>query len=101
MTYCLGIDVGTTYTAAAVARDGRAEMVALGYRATSVPTVVALTEERVFVVGDAAEPARGRRRGKGGAPPGDRRDDPGGAARARGRGPARAHRDGGADHAAP
>jgi outer membrane protein assembly factor BamB/actin-like ATPase involved in cell morphogenesis len=55
MTYCLGIDVGTTYTAAAVARDGRAEMVALGYRATSVPTVVALTEERAFVVGDAAE----------------------------------------------
>jgi molecular chaperone DnaK len=55
MTYCLGIDVGTTYTAAAVARGGRAEMVALGHRATSVPTVVALTEERTFVVGDAAE----------------------------------------------
>ncbi len=54
MTYCLGIDVGTTYTAAAVARGGRAEMVALGHRATSVPTVVALTEERTFVVGEAA-----------------------------------------------
>ncbi|MGH9211065.1 MAG: Hsp70 family protein [Acidimicrobiales bacterium] len=55
MTYALGIDLGTTYTAAAVARDGRAEVVALGYRATSVPTVVFLAEDGRFLVGDAAE----------------------------------------------
>jgi actin-like ATPase involved in cell morphogenesis len=55
MTYALGIDLGTTYTAAAVARDGRAEVAALGYRATSVPTVVLLTEDGRFLVGDAAE----------------------------------------------
>jgi molecular chaperone DnaK len=55
MTYVLGIDLGTTYTAAATARNGRAEVVALGYRATSVPSVVLLTEDGRFLVGDAAE----------------------------------------------
>jgi len=55
LTYALGIDLGTTYTAAALAREGRAEVVALGYRATSVPTVVFLTEEGNFLVGEAAE----------------------------------------------
>ena len=55
MTYSLGIDLGTTYTAAAVVRGGRAEVVTLGYRATSVPTVVVLTEDGTLVVGDAAE----------------------------------------------
>jgi actin-like ATPase involved in cell morphogenesis len=55
MTYALGIDLGTTYTAAAVARDGRAEVAALGYRATSVPTVVFLADDGRFLVGDAAE----------------------------------------------
>lgn len=54
MTYSLGIDLGTTYTAAAVVRGGRAEIATLGYRATSVPTVVVLTEDGA-VVGDAAE----------------------------------------------
>jgi len=55
MTYVLGIDLGTTYTAAATARDGRAEVAALGYRATSVPSVVLLTADGRFLVGDAAE----------------------------------------------
>ena len=55
MTYALGIDLGTTYTAAAVARSGRAEVAALGYRATSVPTVVFLRDDGGFLVGDAAE----------------------------------------------
>jgi outer membrane protein assembly factor BamB/actin-like ATPase involved in cell morphogenesis len=55
MTYSLGIDLGTTYTAAAVVRGGRAEVATLGYRATSVPTVVVLTEDGSVVVGDAAE----------------------------------------------
>src|SRR5262245_40918237 len=55
MTYSLGIDLGTTYTAAAIARGGRAEVVTLGYRMTSIPTVVVLTEDGTFLVGDPAE----------------------------------------------
>ena len=55
MTYCLGIDLGTTYTAAAIARGGRAEVATLGYRMTSIPTVVVLTEDGTFLVGDPAE----------------------------------------------
>lgn len=55
MAYVLGIDLGTTYTAAATARSGRAEVAALGYRATSVPSVVLLTADGRFLVGDAAE----------------------------------------------
>jgi len=49
MTYVLGIDLGTTYTAAATARNGRAEVAALGYRATSVPSVVLLTADGRFL----------------------------------------------------
>jgi outer membrane protein assembly factor BamB/actin-like ATPase involved in cell morphogenesis len=55
MTYSLGIDLGTTYTAAAVERDGRAEVVTLSYRTTSIPTVAVLDEDGTFVIGDAAE----------------------------------------------
>jgi molecular chaperone DnaK len=55
MSYSLGIDLGTTYTAAAIARHGRAEIVTLSYRTTSIPTVVVLTEDGTFVVGDPAE----------------------------------------------
>ena len=35
--------------------DGRAEVVTLGYRMTSIPTVVVLTEDGTFLVGDPAE----------------------------------------------
>ena len=42
--YALGIDLGTTYTAAATFRDGRAETVALGDRAHTVPSVVLLED---------------------------------------------------------
>ncbi len=54
MTYHLGIDVGTTYTSAAVVEDGRAEPVRLGTRGLSVPSVVARTGGDV-VVGELAE----------------------------------------------
>ena len=67
MSYSLGIDLGTTYTAAAIARRGRAEVVTLGYRATSVPTVAVLTEEGTFLVGDPAE-RRGASRSPSGWP---------------------------------
>ncbi|NLT53063.1 MAG: Hsp70 family protein [Actinomycetales bacterium] len=54
-SYALGIDVGTTYTAAAVWRAGRAETVGLGNRAHPVPTVVYVDEDGRHVVGEAAD----------------------------------------------
>jgi Tol biopolymer transport system component/actin-like ATPase involved in cell morphogenesis len=55
VTYDLGIDLGTTFSAAAVCRDGRGEMVSLGVRRLEVPSVVFLTEEGEFLVGEPAE----------------------------------------------
>jgi molecular chaperone DnaK len=57
MTYHLGVDLGTTYTAAAVARDGRAEAVTLGTRSVSVPSVVHLAGDQVIVGEPAARRA--------------------------------------------
>ena len=53
MSYHLGVDVGTTYTAAAVGRPARAEAVSLGTRSVSVPTVVYLDGDQ-FLVGEPA-----------------------------------------------
>jgi actin-like ATPase involved in cell morphogenesis len=53
--YALGIDVGTTYTAAAVVRDGRPEMMPLGSTNVIVPTVVVLRDDGEVLVGDVAE----------------------------------------------
>jgi actin-like ATPase involved in cell morphogenesis len=54
MGYALGLDVGTTYTAAAVARGrDRPEVVQLGARAAAVPTVV-YVDEATVLTGDAA-----------------------------------------------
>lgn len=55
MTYQLGIDLGTTFTAAAVARNGHVEVVGLGSRASSVPSVLYVPAEGGLVVGEAAE----------------------------------------------
>jgi actin-like ATPase involved in cell morphogenesis len=52
--YALGVDVGTTFTAAATWRDGRAETFALGDRANAVPSVLFLRNDGVLLVGDAA-----------------------------------------------
>jgi molecular chaperone DnaK len=52
--YFLGIDVGTTWTAAAVWRDGRNDMVGLGNRAQAIPTVVLLRDDETVLVGEAA-----------------------------------------------
>ncbi len=52
--YQLGIDLGTTYTAAAIYRDGRAEIVSLGSRAAVVPSVVFLGEDEAVLTGDSA-----------------------------------------------
>ena len=52
--YGLGVDLGTTYTAAAAWRDGRAEAVPLGQRAHTVPSVLFLRDDDVLQVGEAA-----------------------------------------------
>jgi actin-like ATPase involved in cell morphogenesis len=54
VTYALGIDLGTTYTAAAVLRDGRAEIASLGSRAAAIPSVVLLREDETILTGEAA-----------------------------------------------
>jgi actin-like ATPase involved in cell morphogenesis len=54
MTYCLGIDLGTTYTAAAAERAGVVEALTLGNRTASVPSVVFLRDDGEILVGEAA-----------------------------------------------
>ncbi len=55
MTYAIGVDLGTTYSAAAIAEGERADIVQLGSRAATVPSVVLLREDGVLLSGDAAE----------------------------------------------
>src|SRR5919112_5222333 len=52
--YTLGIDLGTTFTAAAVWRDGRAEIASLGSRTPAIPSVVLLREDASVLTGEAA-----------------------------------------------
>lgn len=52
--YDLGIDLGTTYTAAATARGDRVEIVGLGNRAASIPSVILLREDETILTGEAA-----------------------------------------------
>lgn len=54
MTYEVGIDLGTTYTAAAVHRDGRSAIFPLGSRAAAIPSVVYLKEGGEVLTGEAA-----------------------------------------------
>src|SRR5512138_627044 len=54
MTYFLGIDIGTTFTAAAVWREGRTDVASLGNRAPTIPTVVLLRDDGSVLVGEAA-----------------------------------------------
>ncbi|QYN36696.1 Hsp70 family protein [Pseudonocardia sp. DSM 110487] len=60
MSYQLGIDLGTTYTAAAVSRateqqHADPEMVSLGDRSVQVPSVLYLAPDGGILVGEAAE----------------------------------------------
>ncbi len=57
MSYQLGVDVGTTYTSAAVRRPGadEAEVVPLGTRSASAPSVAFVAEDGSLEVGEAAE----------------------------------------------
>ncbi|HKE51502.1 MAG TPA: Hsp70 family protein, partial [Actinomycetes bacterium] len=52
--YALGVDLGTTFTAAAVWRDGRAEIASLGGRAAAIPSVVLLREDETLLTGESA-----------------------------------------------
>jgi molecular chaperone DnaK len=54
VAYSLGVDIGSTYTAAAVWRDGSVQSVPLGNRANAVPSVLFLREDGVLLVGEAA-----------------------------------------------
>ena len=54
MAYHLAIDLGTTYTAAAVRHNGRSEIVTLGNRAAVIPSVIYLREDETILAGDAA-----------------------------------------------
>ena len=55
MTYAVGIDVGTTFTAAATHRDNRTEAVTLGDRGDVIPSVAYLRDDDVLLIGHAAE----------------------------------------------
>ena len=55
MAYALGIDLGTTFSAAAVARNGQAEMLSLGYRSPTLPSVIVARDSGEILIGEAAE----------------------------------------------
>ena len=54
MPWDLGIDLGTTFTAAAVVRDDAARMATLGDHGTAVPSVLFLKADGTMLVGEAA-----------------------------------------------
>ncbi len=55
MGYVLGVDLGTSYSAAAIDEGGRTEIVQLGSRAAVIPSVVVLRADGEVLTGEAAE----------------------------------------------
>jgi hypothetical protein len=55
MAYSLGIDLGTTYSAAATARDDRLDIFQLGERSATIPSIVLLRADGEVLTGEAAE----------------------------------------------
>lgn len=53
--YTLGVDLGTTYTAAAIGRGGQVSPLQLGAEGAVVPSVVVVRDDGEVLVGDAAE----------------------------------------------
>jgi len=54
MSYSLGVDIGTSFTAAAIWRDGWARTFTLSDHADSIPSAVLLREDGSLLIGDAA-----------------------------------------------
>lgn len=54
VSYQVGIDLGTTFTAAAVHRDGRSSIFSLGSQTAAMPSVVLLREDQTELTGEAA-----------------------------------------------
>ena len=52
--YSLGVDLGTTYTAAAISRSAGVEAVQLGADSAAIPSVLFFAEDDTVLVGDAA-----------------------------------------------
>jgi outer membrane protein assembly factor BamB/actin-like ATPase involved in cell morphogenesis len=55
VSYGLGVDLGTTHTAAAVLAGGRTEVLRLGARRPEIPSLVFLRPDGEVLVGEAAE----------------------------------------------
>ena len=55
MGYVAGVDLGTTYSAAAVGKDDRIEIFDLGLRSAAIPSVVSLRDNETVLAGEAAE----------------------------------------------
>ena len=54
MTYVLGVDLGTTYTAAAIHKNGRVTIASLGNQSAAIPSVLLLKDDASILTGDAA-----------------------------------------------
>ena len=54
MGYILGIDLGTTHSAAAIATDAGASIVELGSEGAAIPSVVAVRDDGDLITGEAA-----------------------------------------------
>ena len=54
MGYNLGVDLGTTFVAVAIARSGQIEMATLGDRSVVVPSMVYLREDGQLITGEPA-----------------------------------------------
>jgi Hsp70 protein len=67
--YHLGLDVGSTFTTAAVERDGRVETLPLGIRTSSVPSVVFVDDDGELHVDDVLRWAYDQACGRYGEPP--------------------------------
>lgn len=55
MGYVVGVDVGTTFSAAATSTGGRAEIASIGTHGAAIPSVVVLAPHGEVLVGEAAE----------------------------------------------
>lgn len=55
LPYCLAVDLGTTYSAAAIYRNGQVELCTLGVSSPTLPSVVLLRADGAVLVGEAAE----------------------------------------------